>query len=270
MRVDEIFEKEKIEYVAALDLTVADIRRPDILARRGMEAGDVRCALVFLMPYYVGGETGNVSLYARPRDYHAYTADLFPRLEAALTAEFGGKFCGFSDKSPIEETDAALRAGLAVRGDSYVIISEKYGSFVFIGEVLTDVPAPVMGLDGTPKAIRECLHCGACRRACPMKNGRECLSAVTQKKGELTDDEKSYILENGSVWGCDICQTVCPLNRNIAETPIAFFRDNRIPTLDKKTLDEMTDEEFSLRAFSWRGKKTVLRNVSLFENNVEK
>ena len=266
MRVTEIFAKEKIEYVSALDLTSFDIRRPDILARRGMDAGDVKCALVFLMPYYFNDGAGNVSLYARPRDYHAYTAELFPRLEAELRAEFGGSFCGFSDKSPIEETDAALRAGLAARGDSYVIISEKYGSFVFIGEILTDVPASKMGLDGTPKEIRECLHCGACRRSCPMKNGRECLSAVTQKKGELSDDEKAYIVENGSVWGCDICQTSCPMNKNIAETPIKFFRENRISTLDRGTLENMSDEEFALRAFSWRGKKTVLRNVALFEN----
>lgn len=267
MRITGLFEKERIEYVAALDITPADIRRPDLIERRGIGADEIKCALVFLMPYYVDDGGGNVSLYARPRDYHAYTAELFPRLEAALTNEFGGRFFGFSDKSPIEETEAALRAGLAVRGDSYVIINEKYGSFVFIGELLTDVPAAAMGLDGTPKEICECLHCGACRRACPMKNGRECLSAVTQKKGELTDDEKAYIIENGTVWGCDICQTVCPMNKNTADTPIPFFRENRIPRLDGKTLEQMTDEEFSLRAFSWRGKKTIARNVALFENN---
>ena len=266
MTVNEIFEKEKLEYVSTLDITPADIRRTDIIERRGMSADDVRCALVFLMPYYVDDRGGNVSLYARPRDYHAYTAELFPRLEAALTNEFGGRFLGFSDKSPIEETEAALRAGLAVRGDSYVIINEKYGSFVFIGEVLADLPASAMGLDGSPKDIRECLHCGACRRACPMKNGRECLSAVTQKKGELSDDEKAYIVENGSVWGCDICQTVCPMNKNVAETPISFFRENRISHLDRKTLEEMTDEEFARRAFSWRKKETVMRNVALFES----
>ena len=266
MTVKEIFAEENIEYVAALELSASDIRRPDIIARRGLSADEALCALVFLIPYNVSGESGNVSLYARARDYHAYCDELFPRLEKALTREFGGKFAGFADKSPIEETRAALLAGLAVRGDSYVIINEKYGSFVFIGEVLTNNTAASLGLDGAPRAVRECLHCGACRRACPMKNGRECLSSVTQKKGELTEDEKRYIVENGSAWGCDICQTACPLNKNIAETPIDFFKADRIAKLYLKTLENMSDEEFSRRAFSWRGRKTVERNLRLFEN----
>ena len=266
MTVNEIFANEKIEYVAALDIDVSDIRRADILMRRGIEAENARCALVFLIPYYVDDGEGNVSLYARPRDYHAYCAELFPRIESELEKKFGGVFRGFADKSPIEETQAALRAGLAVRGDSYVIINEKYGSFVFIGEVITTNTASSLGLDGTPKPIRECLHCGACRRACPMKNGRECLSAVTQKKGDLNDDEREYIRENGYVWGCDICQISCPLNSKIEETPIDFFRRDRMPTLTRSLLDKMTDEEFQSRAFSWRGRATVERNVDIFGN----
>ena len=266
MNVRDIFLRENIEYVAALDLTSDDIRRPDILLRRGLSPENARCALVFLIPYYVIDGEGNVSLYARARDYHAFCDGLFLRVTAALEEEFGGTFIGFADKSPIEETQAALRAGLCVRGDSYVVINEKYGSFVFIGEVITDRSASSLGLDGAPKEIRECLHCGACRRACPMKNGRECLSAVTQKKGELSDDEREYIRENGYVWGCDICQLACPLNKNISQTPIEFFRTDRIPTLSRDVLEGMTDEEFSARAFSWRGRKTVERNIDIFGN----
>ena len=267
MTVNEIFAKENIEYVAALDLSAGEIRRPDMLVRRGLAANEARCALVFLIPYFVSDSGGNISLYARARDYHAYCGELFPRLERALKSEFGGTFVGFADKSPIEETRAALFAGLAVRGDSYVIINEKYGSFVFIGELITDKTSAELCLDGSLKPVRECLHCGACRRACPMKNSRECLSAVTQKKGELTPDEISYIRENGSAWGCDICQTSCPLNKNAAETPIAFFRRDRISTLTRETLDKMTDAEFSARAFSWRGRGVLERNLSVLENN---
>ena len=79
----------------------------------------------------------------------------------------------------------------------------------------------------------------------------DCLSAVTQKKGDLSEDEKAYIKKYGSAWGCDICQLVCPLVKKAidggAETPIEFFRENRIKNLTPEALSEMTDEEFKKR-----------------------
>lgn len=267
MRISEIFAREKIEYFGALDISMNDIRRTDVIERRGFDASLFRTAIVFLIPYYVNdGVPGNVSLYARSRDYHAYCDGLFGTLEKEFKAEYGGTFLGFADKSPIEETGAAQKAGLCVRGDSYVVINEKYGSYVFIGEIITDIPASVLGLDGTPKEARGCLHCGKCRMACPMvQTGNDCLSRLTQKKGELTPDEEEYIKKYGYVWGCDICQNVCPLNEGVSETPIDFFRKDRIAYLDGATLDGIDDEEFQTRAFSWRGRKTVERNVKLFE-----
>lgn len=267
MNVKEIFANENIEYVAALDITKEDLRRDDLILRRGVDPEEIKTAIVFLIPYYCNDEKGNISLYARPRDYHAYATELFSRIVPRLTERYGGKFIAFADKSPIEETSAALRAGLCVRGDSYVVINEKYGSFVFIGEVLTTNTAEALGMDGTPKSIGECMHCGACRRACPMKNGRECLSAVTQKKGELSDDEKQYILENGYAWGCDICQISCPMNRDISETPIEYFKNDRMSYLTSDEIGQMDDEAFMSRAFSWRGKKTLIRNLKLFEES---
>ena len=104
------------------------------------------------------------------------------------------------------------------------------------------------------------------------ESGMDCLSAVTQKKGDLSEDEKAYIKKYGSAWGCDICQLVCPLVKKAidggAETPIEFFRENRIKNLTPEALSEMTDEEFKKRAFSWRGRATVERNLRLlFEDD---
>lgn len=267
MNVKEIFANENIEYVSALDIKADDIRRADLISRRGVDPEKIKTAIVFLIPYFASDERGNISLYARPRDYHAYADGLFSRIVPKLKERYGGEFLAFADKSPIEETNAALRAGLCVRGDSYVVINEKYGSFVFIGEVLTTHAAADLDMDGAPRDIGECLHCGACRRACPMKNGRECLSAVTQKKGELSEDEKNYILENGYAWGCDICQISCPMNKNITETPIEYFKKERMAFLTSKQIEDMNDDEFLTRAFSWRGKKTLVRNLKLFEEN---
>lgn len=266
MTVGEIFGKEKIEYVSVLNISPDDIRRPDILERKGMKRDDVKSAVVFLIPYYVNDGKGNVSRYARSRDYHIYFEDLRVRLENSLKTEFGGEYAGFADKSPIEETSLAVKAGLCIRGDSYVVINEKYGSYVFIGEILSTNEAGRLGYDGNVKSAGTCEHCGMCRKACPMINeNMPCLSEITQKKGILEKSEEEYIRKYGYAWGCDICQDVCPHNKNVAETPIGFFRDGRIKNMDKKLLEEMDETEFRSRAFSWRGRDTVIRNAKLFD-----
>ena len=263
-----VFEKEGIEYFGVLPFGECNCRRADLIERRGASAEDIRSAVIFLIPYYVGGENGNISLYARSGDYHFYADALYERLLPILQSRFGGTFLGFADKSPIEENVAAAKAGLGVLGDNYMLINEKYGSFVFIGEILSTSAPEELGFSGVCASVNGCLHCGACKRACPaVRHGGECLSALTQKKGELTKDEEAYIRAYGSVWGCDICQTACPMNRNAAETPIGFFRENRIPVLTEEILCGMSKEEFRERAFSWRGKKPLLRNLSLLSHN---
>lgn len=264
-----IFSAYDIDAFAPIPISKCRVRRCDLIDRAGLPHEDARTAIMFLIPYYTGNEAGNVSLYARGRDYHLFCAGLFPRLCGRLAEKYGGRFVGFADKSPIEETDAASRAGLGRIGDSYVIINEKYGSFVFIGEILTDIAPEAFGCD--PDGVYEpsyCDHCMACRRACPMlRENAECLSAVTQKKGALSEAEEAYIKKYGSAWGCDICQTACPLVKRAidagARTPIRFFYEDRICDASTELIDSMDDEEFASRAFSWRGRETLLRNLKI-------
>ena len=264
-----VFENEKIEFYGVLPFSECRCRRSDLIERKGLRPEDVRSAVIFLIPYYVDGEEGNISLYARSGDYHFYSDSLFERILPILRERFEGEFIGFADKSPIEENVAAAKAGLGVLGDNYMLINEKYGSFVFIGEILSTVEPEKFGFSGEITSAKECLHCGACKRACPATtHGGECLSALTQKKGILTEEEEAYIREYGFAWGCDICQTSCPMTRkaieNGAKTPIPFFTENRISHLTEERLSGMTKEEFRFRAFSWRGKQPLLRNLSLF------
>jgi epoxyqueuosine reductase QueG len=108
-------------------------------------------------------------------------------------------------------------------------------------------------------------------RACPtrLKNGGECLSSVTQKKGALTDEEQALMLKHGTAWGCDICQNVCPhtiraKKEGTLYTDSAWFNSRTIPMPDKSVVDS---DGFSERAYSWRGKDVFLRNLTLFEKN---
>ncbi len=265
----KLFAEEKISSVGVLPFSVCRCRRPDIIERRGISAEEIRSAILFLIPYYVkDAEKGNISLYARSGDYHFYSDALFERLIPALEAHYGGRFFGFADKSPIEENVAASMAGLGRLGDNYMLIHEYYGSFVFIGELLSTLPAETLGWDGRIEEPSRCHHCGACKRACPMAiEGRECLSSLTQRKGALTEEDSAYLKRYNSAWGCDLCQLACPLNRAVIaegrETPIDFFHKDRIPTLTAELLEGMSVADFKRRAFSWRGKATLLRNLQI-------
>ena len=225
-----------------------------------------KSALMLVIPYFVSlGE--NLSTYATAEDYHAYAEGLGERVNAHLRSLFPGEqFRFFCDKSPLSERYAAARAGLGVLGDNGLLITHTYGSFVFLAEVLSTLPADAFECASAVE-VQGCIHCGACKKACPTGCledwSRPCLSAITQKKGELTEEEACLVLENGSVWGCDICQLACPMNKK-QPTPIPFFHQNRITRITAELLDEMPESDFLRRAFSWRGKAPLYRNLSLF------
>ncbi len=261
-----LLEEEHITAFAAIPYAACRVLRPYLAERLSFVP---QTAVLFLVPYYAG-EGGNISAYAAARDYHLYMRGLFARITPRL-AESGYSFAGFADHSPIDERHAAALAGLGMLGKNGLLIHPRYGSYVFIGELLTDAPPAVMQAC-EPKEPAVCEDCGACCRACPTGalESREasCLSAVTQKKGVLSEEEIALIRKTGQVWGCDACQIACPHNRRSvesgeAETPIPFFREDRIPHLEKEVLVHMTEAEFSERAFSFRGREVPLRNLCI-------
>ena len=221
-----------------------------------------RSIMLFLFPYYVGDfPKRNISKYAMLRDYHKVAGEMLSEVIENLEREFPyNSFHAFVDSSPIKEVPAALRAGLGRKGLNGLLINDTYGSYCFIGEIVTDLSLPFTN------EKRECLKCNKCIRACPggaiSKNGfdeSKCLSALTQKKGQLTDEEISKIKNNGSIWGCDICQDVCPLCKNPKVTPFEEFKEMVVPFIDEENLDEVFPES----AFAWRKKATILRNIRI-------
>lgn len=257
---ENIFIREKIEYFSPLRYVDCKEIRPQIISRHGIIP---RSVIVFLLPYY-SGKTKNISLYAASRDYHIAIKEITDRLIKSFKSEYPkNKFFGFGDHSPIDERHAALIAGLGVLGDNRLLINEKYGSYVFIAEIITDLDPDALG-DHMPIPIKHCEGCGACLAACPTKSltkDGECLSAITQRKGELSEFEVELMRSINTVWGCDMCQLACPHNKNPHITPIDFFHEDRIEYLTTELLDSMSEEDFADRAFSWRGRKTVKRNL---------
>ncbi len=268
MTTAEIFASEKIEYYAPLPLSRVRVQKPYLLSRCGVSE-KTGSALMMCVPYFTG-KPENISAYACSRDYHIYFERLFDRIIPNLRELYPQySFWGFADRSPISEVHAAACAGLGVIGENHLFISEKYSSFVFLGEIISDMPAEKYGMEIYSGELRGCRLCGACARTCPVGlSVSECLSALTQKKGELSLAEQERVISHGIAWGCDICQNVCPYTKEAAEsgsifTPIDFFYEERIEKIDSVALSRMSDEEFFSRAYSWRGRETLARNLKI-------
>lgn len=229
---------------------------------------DAASVLVCLFPYYTGEhKERNISRYAMVTDYHMIAGEYLNRFCKALQEVFPkNQFEPFTDNSPIREVSAAFHAGLGRRGKNGLILHPKYGSYVFIGEVVTDL---VLQPD-QPLNPGECIGCGKCQNVCPQgalqSDGSVCLercrSHITQKKGELTDWEIGQIQDGGLIWGCDICNDVCPMNQEAKVlTPVPEFLESAVAVLDAQIAERL----LKTRAYNYRGKKTILRNIQLLE-----
>ena len=265
--ISPLLAAEGLDCFGLLPLSACRTGRTYLLERQGISPDAEGSVLMIALPYYTQAEVRNLSRYAIPRDYHHIAAALFERLIPRLRETFPqGHFAGFADHSPIDERHAAALAGLGVIGDNGLILTRQYSSYVFLCEIISDLPT-----DSLPGQMEGCLHCGACARACPVGLDKSlCRSALTQKKGTLTPEEEEIIREGGSAWGCDICQEVCPFTARALDlgticSPIPAFTEHLIPYLTYKLAEGMDDDTFAARAYAWRGRETVLRNLRLLE-----
>ena len=231
-----------------------------------------RTVLAAAFPYYAGDRPGNLSLYARGADYHAVvTRRLNTACKILQEKHPGESFFPAADSSPLPEREAAWAAGIGLRGKNGLIILPPYGSYLFLGTILTDCPFEVEARPAAP----DCLSCGACAAACPTGalglDGRvevsRCLSDLTQRKGAVTAEEVALLRSHDLIWGCDRCQTVCPYNRAAALTPLPEFREGLLSALTSADLAGLTGRSFQAkyggRAFAWRGPGPLRRNLAL-------
>lgn len=231
------------------------------------EEGGTR--IVALFPYYVPDETGNLSMYARGRDYHKVAEDKLKEV-CVFLEQFTACPCEIHvDKGTQDDRAAAYQAGLGFYGKNGMLICEEYGSYFFIGQIHTALELPA-----DKPVQRTCMECGRCERACvggALRDGkiniRRCVSDISQRKGDLTAEEERLLLQSGLCWGCDTCQTVCPHNQNLPATALSEFLENRITFLHLKDLEGLSNREFLRRyreyAFQWRGKQPLVRNLLL-------
>lgn len=222
--------------------------------------------MVCLFSYNNGSKTGNLSCYAFGADYHETLARRMQPICEAIREK--GYFAEYlCDNNPLCERYLAYLSGLGFFGRNCMLINPVWGSYTFIGCIITDAE-----IEPDAPLCRTCAECGECERECPggaiSREGfceEKCASYLTQKKGELSKDERSIIKKSSFAWGCDICQSVCPHNKAAPRTEIEEFKSELITSLSEDMADSGRDfrRRYKNRAFSWRGFGVILRNLGI-------
>lgn len=260
------------------------VRNPDKRVDPELLVDNAKSIIVVLQNYYPSktqeDETAPVlSKYAYGTDYHFVFKDKLKQLLQFINDEIvpcSGR--PFVDSAPVLERAWARKAGLGWVGKNSNLISLEHGSFFFIGELILDIELPY----DKPKPVTD--HCGRCTKcidACPTKaivadrvvDARKCISYQTiEVKGELDESLKGHF-EN-RVFGCDICQDVCPWNlKSEPHKEPGFEAHPKLLQLKKEEWQNMErplfNELFRKSAVKRAGFKGLQRNLNFLTSNKE-
>ncbi|MEG2000924.1 MAG: DUF1730 domain-containing protein [Evtepia sp.] len=236
------------------------------------------CVMVGAFSYFVTDSPGNLSLYCRGEDYHRVVMRRLLGIAETLKKQYPDhRFIPGVDNSPLPERTAARLAGIGICGHNGPIIVPPYGSYVFLGTILSDLTLTQVG---KTQASPSCEQCYACVKACPTAALTEqgcdydrCLSRISQKKGTLSPEEIAWMKQSPTIWGCDLCQRACPHNQAPKSTHIPEFMQGILVNLSRSDLTGLSNrtfrEQYGDRAFAWRGLATVRRNLELSDQNCE-
>jgi len=216
-------------------------------------------------------DTYQIAKYAYGEDYHTVFKEkmrhFFERINEEITP-IDGRI--FTDSAPLLERALAVRAGLGWIGKNSLLITREHGSFVFIGELVIDLALE----PDEPFTENYCGNCSACIDHCPPKaivapkvvDGRKCLSYLTiEHRGDFTESVSDTL--SGHIFGCDVCQDVCPWNRKVKPTLEERFTPHPdLLTFTNEQWENMTVEQYQKIFKKGAVKRTkysgMVRNIS--------
>jgi epoxyqueuosine reductase len=235
-----------------------------------------------------GEPRGWISRYAWGRDYHEVLWERLNALTNSLSARFPEphESRAYADTGPVAERLFARYAGLGWLGKNTLLLNEEQGSWLFLGVILTTLElSPSLARDELPPADL-CGNCRQCLDACPtgafvepyVLDARRCISYLTiELRGSVPEEFHEPIGSN--VYGCDICQEVCPYNREVPVTgvrdfePREFQPDEGLLQPRLEWLANISEEEFrekfrgsAIKRTKWRG---LVRNACIAMGNAK-
>lgn len=218
---------------------------------------------------------GSLSKSSWGEDYHRVLNRKMKLLIQAIGEKRSFEYKYFVDTGPLVDRELAKKSGVGYYGKNCSIINYDYGSFVFIGYILTNL---ILEPDDTVE--EECGACRLCLDACPTGalegpyklNPKKCISYLTQTKDNIPIKlrEKMGI----KIYGCDTCQLVCPKNKGIKKsTNIEFIPEDTKGYINIEELLSISNREFKKKygemAGSWRGKTILKRNAIIALGNMK-
>lgn len=240
---------------------------------------ETRCVVSLAMGYYSGEEypfdssTGLISKYAWGLDYHSVLKQRLKTLLQDLKDEYpglDGRY--FVDTAPILEKEWAVRSGLGWRGKHSLVVTKDWGSWVFLGELLVNVE-----LAPDSELSEKCGSCEKCIEACPtgairapyLVDARRCIAYLTvEHRGDIPKEWRGRM--GDYIWGCDICQNVCPWNQIHVDLNETFTPLRDKLSFETASLSRMTNEEFEkqfkMTCLGKAGKRQLVRNLESIAN----
>jgi epoxyqueuosine reductase len=221
-----------------------------------------------------GGDTGNISIYARGRDYHDTVKKRLKALARWIAARWPGELKVFVDTAPVMEKPLAQQAGIGWQGKHTNLVSRDFGSWLFLGEIY-------LSLALEPDRAEED-HCGTCRNcldACPTNafpapyklDARRCISYLTIEHKGMIDLELRPLIGN-RIYGCDDCLAACPWNKYASATAEPDFLPRAELTAPRLAELARLDDAAFRRMFAGTsikriGRDRFLRNVLIAIGN---
>lgn len=206
---------------------------------------------------------GVLSRYSYGTDYHIVFREILKNIEFELS-KLGISSSSSVDVSIVDERFASYLSGIGFLGKNQFLINEKYGSYLYLATILIDVEITDKVVD-----YDSCGDCTKCIDSCPsnaLDNGFDhdlCISSLSQMKKPFTEKEISYF--KSMIYGCDICQKVCPKNTGIDIHKHTLFEPTGIENVDLITLLNMSNREYKSiygnNASSWKGATIIKRNA---------
>lgn len=221
-----------------------------------------------------GARRGILSRSSWGDDYHHVLRNRLARVEAWLKERVPGMRAeSMVDTGALVDRAVAERAGIGWSAKNCAIITPEFGSWVYLGEMITNIPFPP-----DRPMTDQCGSCTKCIDACPTGalvgpgelNAQRCVSFVTQTKGYVSDELMRKI--GNRLYGCDTCQVVCPVNKGLNWTQHEELQPNAdiakpllVPLLTIGNRE--FKERFGQSAAAWRGKKPIQRNAVIALGN---